>query len=131
VVIEVGKIIRFGLVGGAGLLAYWLGATALATWLGVSPAVAHVVSYLACIGPMYLLQHAFVFKADTMHGYSAPRYLLTQMCNIVIGALLSPLLIQMGVQTLEAYLIVGVLNSATGFFIQLLWVFRRRAALAL
>lgn len=117
--------LRFCLAGGVAFALYWAASTALVGWIGWSAPVAHVVAYVGCIGPAYLLQHGFAFNAVTTHAYSAPRYLAVQLANVVLGAGLSGLLVdRLGWTPLAAFFLVGALSCVLSYAVQALWTFR-------
>lgn len=71
---DVGRLVRYGISGGASALTHFGVGLALAS-LGVRPIVASTAGFGASILVSYALQHAWVFRSAAAHGVAGGRFL--------------------------------------------------------
>ena len=72
---NLGRLIRYGISGGASALTHFGVGLLLAEGAGVRPVVASTVGFVASIAVSYALQHAWVFRSATAHTVAGSRFL--------------------------------------------------------
>ncbi|MET0425320.1 MAG: GtrA family protein [Actinoplanes sp.] len=72
---DLGRLIRYGVSGGASALTHFGVGLLLAEGLGVRPVVASTAGFVASILVSYGLQHAWVFRSSTAHAVAGSRFL--------------------------------------------------------
>jgi putative flippase GtrA len=72
---DLGRLIRYGVSGGASAATHFGLGLLLAEILHVRPVLASTAGFLASIGVSYALQHAWVFRSSAGHAVAGGRFL--------------------------------------------------------
>lgn len=71
----IGRLIRYGIAGGASALTHFGVGLALAEGLGVRAVVASTAGFAASVLVSYVLQHLWVFRSAATHVVAGPKFL--------------------------------------------------------
>jgi putative flippase GtrA len=72
---DLGRLVRYGISGGASAATQFSVLLVLAEGLHVWPVAASTAGFVASIAVSYLLQRRWVFRSDTSHGVAGARFL--------------------------------------------------------
>jgi putative flippase GtrA len=125
---SVRQLFWFGVVGGSGVVGFILvswGLVSLHT--GVPPEVISVLTYAAFIPLVYLGHRWLSFRFDASHRTAFPRYLATQVCALVVAAVISFVVYRMeGLPNLVRAILVSGLTSPFTCIVLKDWAFAIR-----
>jgi putative flippase GtrA len=119
------QLFAFLLIGGAAALSFvGVSAAAIASFRAMPPWLISALCYAAYIVPVYLLHRRFAFRSDVNHGQALPRYVIVQLCGLMLATVFSWLAYGViGMPTLVAAVLVIGLTSGVNFFVLRLWAF--------
>lgn len=117
------QLIRFGLAGGAGALAYFVFSSLLSRF-GIAPWLASAAVYLLLIPCIYLVQKKFVFRSAVRHRTAFFRYIAIQILGLACAALLPYLLRHTLLAAEIAFIGVIACNTLLSFLLQKYWAFQ-------
>jgi putative flippase GtrA len=72
---DLGRLIRYGISGGASAATHFGVGLALAEGLHMWPVAASTIGFAASVAVSYVLQHAWVFRSGAGHTVAGPRFL--------------------------------------------------------
>jgi putative flippase GtrA len=72
---DLGRLIRYGISGGASAATHFGVGLALAEGLHMWPVVASTIGFAASVAVSYVLQHAWVFRSGAGHTVAGPKFL--------------------------------------------------------
>jgi putative flippase GtrA len=72
---DLGRLMRYGVSGGASAVTHFGMGLLLTYGFGVRPVVASTVGFVASIAVSYVLQHAWVFRSAVGHAVAGGRFL--------------------------------------------------------
>ena len=82
-----GRLIRYGLSGGASAATHFGVGLALAEGLHVRPVAASTTGFVASVVVSYALQHAWVFRSTATHAVAGGRFLTVTACAFLLNTL--------------------------------------------
>ena len=85
---EVGRLLRYGVSGGASALTHFGVGLVLAEVLGVRPVVASTAGFVASIAVSYGLQHAWVFRSSAGHAVAGSRFLTVTAMALALNTMI-------------------------------------------
>jgi putative flippase GtrA len=118
-------LVSFLIIGAGAALAYvalcWV---AMRIPTGLSPWIVSSICYAVFIVPVYLMHRRYSFRSDAPHVRALPRYIMVQICGLILATLFSLLAYNaFGLPTpLAAFLVIG-LTSGVNFVVLRLWAF--------
>lgn len=123
------ELMKFGLVGGSGVIAFVaLSNLAIGLHTGLPAWIVSELCYAALIIPVYLGHHRFSFRSPVPHRQGLPRYVAVQMGALALAAIFSYVFYSMlKLPTIYASVLVTGLTTGLTFVVLRLWAFAARA----
>jgi len=79
------RLIRYGIVGGVGMVVYLVMLGFLVEILGQDPVLSSVVAFVVLTIFLYIFNRFWVFEANRGHGYSVPRFLVISGAALLLN----------------------------------------------
>jgi putative flippase GtrA len=115
---------RFSLVGASAALAYVVIATGLLNAFGLAPWWASTLSFFTCVPLAYAAQRRIAFRSRRAHTSAFPRYLATQVANMIVAAVSSEALSRLGFLPVTfVFVAAGGFAVLVSYFLLSRWAF--------
>ncbi|MCU0736216.1 MAG: GtrA family protein, partial [Methylotetracoccus sp.] len=85
---ELGRLVRFAIVGVVATLVHLSVAFALAMWLNWPNQAANLAGFASALMPSFLGHHCWTFRSDLRYGIAAPRFFLVAAMGYVASAMM-------------------------------------------
>jgi dolichol-phosphate mannosyltransferase len=121
------RLIRYGLVGASGLVVSTVVLEVVWRWLHHWPSAPFAVATEVAIVTNYLLNSRFTFRQPPTWAALA-RYNLVSVAGGALQVGLATLLVHLGLYHVYAYWLAVPVNTAVGFILSTVWVFRPTSA---
>ncbi|MDI6097644.1 GtrA family protein [Actinoplanes sp. NEAU-A12] len=79
------RLARYGISGGLSALTHFTVGLAASAWLGLPAVPASTTGFAASVAVSYLLQRAWVFRADAGHSITGPRFLTVTAAALALN----------------------------------------------
>lgn len=119
-----GKLMRFGLVGGVATGIQYLILVVLVREAGTWPALASAIGFVASASVNYMLNYHFTFGSERPHGPAAAKFVTLAAVGLAINFVLMQVLGAAGVYYLLAQVCATAVVFLWNFFGNSLWTFR-------
>lgn len=119
-----GRLFRFGLVGGAASLTYALVAYGLLTYSALGTGLASSLAYVVAIPVSFVGQKYFTFRSDGRTMTELPKFLVIQVANIILCGVILKLATDIwGLPAIVGILMVVVVVPLASYVLFALLVF--------
>lgn len=123
--VEIGRIFRFGIVGIAATVTYACATFAAVEWFAFSPVIASILGQLIAGGVSYFGHALYSFRVRSDNGVFRRRFVVIAIVTFATNGLVTWLLTDvMGVSYRISIAIVTVLIPITNYLANRLWVFQ-------
>ena len=119
-----GRLMRFGLVGGVATGIQYLILVVLVHEVGMWPALASAIGFVASASVNYMLNYHFTFRSERPHGPAAAKFLTLAAVGLAINFVLMQVLGAAGVYYLLAQVCATAVVFLWNFLGNSLWTFR-------
>lgn len=122
---ELGRAVRYGIVGGVTALFFFLTIYLSVDWLGLSLPIATALGWAVAVPINFLTHKIWSFESQRSYGHSIPRYAFALLCSFAVNlAIVEGLVRFFSVHYLLAQLLAVPALLVTNYATLRLWVFR-------